>query len=150
CPKTPGRTSHALPARDGPGGTGRSLDGAPVHLPVPFHPLPSTPAAAVKYQIEQLVHAALATLPADVLPADIEHPQVTVERTRDESHGDFATNIALQLAKPARRNPRQLAQAIVDALPTSDQVARVEIAGPGFINFHLSPLAYQEQLNRVF
>src|SRR5690606_2837462 len=99
------------------------------------HPLRTISAAAVKYQIEQLVHAALATLPADVLPDDIEHPQVTVERTRDESHGDFATNIALQLAKPARRNPRQLAQAIVDALPTSDRVSKVEIAGPGFINF---------------
>ena len=71
----------------------------------------------MKYLIEQLVQAALATLPPDILPADIVRPVAEVERTRDPAHGDFATNVALQLAKPARRNPRQLAQAILDALP---------------------------------
>ena len=104
----------------------------------------------MKYQVERLVEAALATLPADVLPADIPQPSVTVERTRDSAHGDFATNVALQLAKPARRNPRQLAQAIVDALPASDLISKVEIAGPGFINFHLSAAAYQQELARIF
>jgi arginyl-tRNA synthetase len=104
----------------------------------------------LKYQIEKLVQAALATLPADILPADIVRPAVDVERTRDAAHGDFATNVALQLAKPARRSPRQLAQAIVDALPASELVDRIEIAGPGFINFHLSPHAYQEELARIF
>ena len=104
----------------------------------------------MKYQIERLVQAALATLPADVLPSGHLHPTVDVERTRDAAHGDFATNIALQLAKPARRNPRQLAQAIVDAMPASELVSKTEIAGPGFINFHLSPRAYQEELSRIF
>jgi arginyl-tRNA synthetase len=103
----------------------------------------------VKYQVERLVQAALATLPADVLPADIVRPSVDVERTRDAAHGDFATNVALQLAKPARRNPRQLAQAIVDALPASEFIGKVEIAGPGFINFHLSASAYQQELARI-
>jgi arginyl-tRNA synthetase len=103
----------------------------------------------VKYQLERLLQAALATLPADVLPADIQ-PRATVERTRDGAHGDFASNIALQLAKPARRNPRQLAQAIVDALPQSDLIAKAEIAGPGFINLHLSSEAYQQELARIF
>jgi arginyl-tRNA synthetase len=103
----------------------------------------------VKYQIEKLVQAALATLPPDIVPADIR-PAVEVERAREAAHGDFATNIALQLAKPARRSPRQLAQAIVEALPASDLVARTEIAGPGFINFHLSPAAYQLELSRIF
>lgn len=103
----------------------------------------------MKYRIEQLVKAALATLPADVLSADIVRP-LEIERTRDAAHGDFATNVALRLAKPARRNPRQLAQAIVDALPASALVSKVEIAGPGFINFHLSAHAYQEELSRVF
>jgi arginyl-tRNA synthetase len=103
----------------------------------------------VKYQVERLVQAALATLPADVLPADIVRPDVDVERTRDAAHGDFATNVALQLAKPARRNPRQLAQAIVDALPASELISKVEIAGPGFINFHLSASAYQQELSRI-
>ena len=104
----------------------------------------------MKYRIEQLVQAALATLPADILPADIVRPVVDIERTRDAAHGDFATNVALLLAKPARRNPRQLAQAIVDALPASERSTKVEIAGPGFINFHLSPQAYQQELSRIF
>ena len=104
----------------------------------------------MKYQIERLVQAALATLPADILPTDIVRPAVDVERTRDAAHGDFATNIALQLAKPARRNPRQLAQAILDALPSSELISKTEIAGPGFINFHLSPGAYQQELARIF
>ena len=103
----------------------------------------------MKYQVERLVQAALATLPPDILPADIQ-PTVDVDRTRDSSHGDFATNIALQLAKPARRNPRQLAQAIVDALAPNDLISKVEIAGPGFINFHLTAEAYQQELARIF
>src|ERR1051325_1346056 len=98
----------------------------------------------MKFRIEQLVQAALATLPADILPADIVRPVVDVERTREAAHGDFATNVALQLAKPARRSPRQLAQALLDALPVSDLIAKAEIAGPGFINFHLAARAYQE------
>lgn len=104
----------------------------------------------VKYRIEQLVQAALATLPADVLPADIARPVIDIERTREAAHGDFATNVALQLAKPARRNPRQLAQAILDALPASELIGKAEIAGPGFINFHLSAQAYQQELSRIF
>jgi len=103
----------------------------------------------VKYQIERLVQAALACLPPDIVPADV-HPTVEVERTRDAAHGDFATNIALQLAKPARKNPRQLAQAIVDCIPASELVTKIEIAGPGFINFHFSPQAYQQELSRIF
>jgi len=104
----------------------------------------------LKHQIELLLQAAIATLPPDVLPADIALPAIEVERTRDAAHGDFATNIALQLARPARRNPRQLAQALVDALPASDLVSKIEIAGPGFINFHLSTVAYQQELSRIF
>ncbi|HEX2492641.1 MAG TPA: arginine--tRNA ligase [Steroidobacter sp.] len=104
----------------------------------------------MKYQLERLIKAALATLPPDVLPADIVRPVVEVERTRDASHGDFATNIALQLGRPARRNPRQLAQSIVDAMPESELIGRTEIAGPGFINFHLSASAYRKEISRIF
>nr|WP_116807677.1 arginine--tRNA ligase [Steroidobacter cummioxidans] len=103
----------------------------------------------MKYQIERLVQAALACLPPDIVPADV-HPTVEVERTRDAAHGDFATNIALQLAKPARKNPRQLAQAIVDCIPASELITKIDIAGPGFINFHFSPQAYQQELSRIF
>jgi len=103
----------------------------------------------LKYLIEKLVRDALAALPADLCPVDITQAANLIERTRDASHGDFATNAAMQLAKAARRKPRELAQAIIDALPASELVAKVEIAGPGFINFHLAPAAYHRELTRV-
>lgn len=73
----------------------------------------------------------------------------TLERTRDSSHGDFASNVAMRLAKPARRSPRDLAAAIVERLPETDQLEKVEIAGPGFINFHLSAAAFIAELGRI-
>ncbi|MGY4878508.1 arginine--tRNA ligase [Vreelandella aquamarina] len=69
-----------------------------------------------------------------VLPQDIQ-PTVKVDPTKDKAHGDYATNLALMLAKPAGMKPRDLADAIVQALPESDAVQKTEIAGPGFINF---------------
>ncbi len=66
---------------------------------------------------------------------------VQVTRTKDKAHGDFATNVALQLAKPARKKPRDVAEAIVARLPASGLVARTEIAGPGFINLFLGEQA---------
>ncbi len=74
---------------------------------------------------------------------------VVVERTRDAQHGDFASNVALRLAKAARRNPRELASAIVAALPESPLLRRAEVAGAGFINFHLAPEAYARELAAI-
>ncbi|WP_093142521.1 arginine--tRNA ligase [Pseudoxanthomonas sp. GM95] len=82
---------------------------------------------------------------AGTLPAETAIPDFTVERPKTREHGDFATNAAMLLAKPARSNPRALAQALVDALPASADIAKVEIAGPGFINFHLANAAYQRE-----
>ncbi len=73
------------------------------------------------------------------LPASIA---IQLERTRDEQHGDFATNVALTLAKVCRMPPRALAEKIAAALPTSTHVEKIEIAGPGFINFFLTTTAY--------
>jgi arginyl-tRNA synthetase len=103
----------------------------------------------LKYLIENLVRDALAALPEELRSLDITPGSATIERTRDATHGDFACNIAMQLAKAARRKPRELAQAIVAALPASDLVAKVEIAGPGFINFFVSPAGYHQELLRV-
>lgn len=64
--------------------------------------------------------------------------EVHLERPRDAGHGDLATNVAFQLAKPLKKKPREVAQAIVDALDAPDLVAGTEIAGPGFINFWLA------------
>lgn len=69
---------------------------------------------------------------------DAELPVAEIEATRDPEHGDFASNFALRLAKPARMAPRKLAEALVAALPDHDGIAKVEIAGPGFINFFLA------------
>ncbi len=92
----------------------------------------------MKPQIAELLSAALDQLKTDaVLPADVQ-PRIQVDNTRDKSHGDLATNLAMMLAKPAGKNPRELAQLLVDALPESSLVQKVEIAGPGFINFYLS------------
>jgi arginyl-tRNA synthetase len=74
---------------------------------------------------------------------------IVLERTRDPAHGDFATNVAMRLAKAAGKKPRELAEAIVKALPVSDVIEKTEIAGPGFINFHLSPRAYARELDSI-
>ncbi|WP_439102907.1 arginine--tRNA ligase [Congregibacter sp.] len=70
--------------------------------------------------------------------ADITAPEIQVERTRDAAHGDLASNIALATAKLLKMPPRELAQAICDALPDNSVIDRTDIAGPGFINFFLS------------
>jgi arginyl-tRNA synthetase len=103
----------------------------------------------LKQQIEQLVLAALNRLPEGLLPEAPSASMVVVDRTKDTQHGDFATNIAMRLAKAARRNPRELAQAIVAALPANAFIARTEIAGAGFINFFLATDAYVRELATV-
>ena len=103
----------------------------------------------MKSQIQDLVTAALDALRRDGLIEGEPPAAVTVERTRDPSHGDFATNAAMVLAKAAGRKPRDLAEAIVARLPDSDRVTKAEIAGPGFINFTLSPAAFQAVVAEV-
>lgn len=89
----------------------------------------------MKERLISLIEAALDTLIADgTLPADAKRP-VQIDRTKDKSHGDFATNIALMLAKPAGMKPRDLAEKLIAALPEDNAIANTEIAGPGFINF---------------
>ena len=102
----------------------------------------------MKQQLEELLHAALAGI-GDASVASAKNAIVSVERSRDAQYGDFSSNIALKLAKAARRNPRELAQAIVAALPASALVARTEIAGAGFINFHLTSDAYHAELSAI-
>ena len=103
----------------------------------------------MKAQIQQLASQALEQLAANGSLAADQIPQPIIERTRDNTHGDFACNIAMVLAKVARCRPRDLAEKVVAALPTSHRVAKVEIAGPGFINFFLAPEAYQELVPEI-
>lgn len=92
----------------------------------------------MKNHLADLLQSALSQLKSQGLAPEEIQPDIKIERARGESHGDFASNLALILAKPARCAPRELARALVDALPESPQVARVEIAGPGFINFFVA------------
>ncbi len=103
----------------------------------------------MKAQIEALVCAAVGALPPEILGEAARGFAPEVERTRDAAHGDFACNVAMRLAKVARRKPRDLAELIVRALPDNALVARTEIAGPGFINFFLTPGACRAEVARV-
>jgi arginyl-tRNA synthetase len=104
---------------------------------------------ALKQQIEQMIHAALTRLQGTVLPDGAAATNPGVERTRDSSKGDFATNIAMRLAKTAGKPPRELAQAIVAALPVDPAVTRIEIAGAGFINFFMASAAQSDVVRHV-
>ncbi|KAB7623986.1 arginine--tRNA ligase [Alkalilimnicola sp. S0819] len=91
----------------------------------------------MKSHLAQLIHQAIARLQAEhVLPANAE-PDIEIQDARDKAHGDYATNTALKLAKIAGKPPRELAQLLVEALPESARLDKVEIAGPGFINFFM-------------
>lgn len=92
----------------------------------------------MKDQLIQLLNAALSQLQErGLVPADLSI-NVQLERSRDRKLGDFASNLAMLLAKPAKQKPRDLAEALVAALPASPVLEKVEVAGPGFINFFLS------------
>lgn len=91
----------------------------------------------MKDQIVTLLGAALDSLRAAEFP-DLAVPTLKLERTRDPRHGDFASNVAMALAKTAGVPPRALAERIVASLPASDILSDVQIAGPGFINFKLA------------
>lgn len=104
----------------------------------------------MKQQIEELLQSAVDVLKADgTLPAEVE-PRVQLDRPRDKSHGDFATNLAMMLAKPAKQNPRALAEAIIQAIPANSVIAKAEIAGPGFINFTLDQAQLIAQLEQAW
>lgn len=104
----------------------------------------------MKTQLRALIEQGLSALrSAGILPADLASPEFVIERPKERAHGDFSTNAAMLLAKAARSNPRALAQQLLDALPASGAIARVEIAGPGFINFHLTPAAWQQQVRDI-
>jgi len=90
----------------------------------------------LKEQIALLIGEALETVAPDA-PVSLE-----IERPKNPAHGDFSSNAAMQLARPLKRNPRELAQLILTELPKSPLIAKAEIAGAGFINFHLTPAAW--------
>lgn len=102
----------------------------------------------MKQHIQQLIKAALQQLKQSQ-QITCDFPAIHIDATKDKQYGDFACNIALMLAKAAGRKPRELAEKIVEALPVSTHVIKVEIAGPGFINFFLAPHAFYSVIGEV-
>ena len=93
------------------------------------------------------IDAALdAMVTAGALPADLDRKNVSVEPPRDPSHGDLATNAAMVLAKPAKTNPRALAEQLVEHLSADSAVTSAEIAGPGFINLRLDEQIWRDEV----
>jgi arginyl-tRNA synthetase len=103
----------------------------------------------LKTLIETLLRQALASLPESLVPTADRGLGIEIERTRDAQHGDFASNIAMRLAKATRQNPRKLAEALKAALPADPAIAKVEIAGAGFINFFLNVNTYHAEIARA-
>lgn len=104
----------------------------------------------MKDTIRQLIQQALDNLAGQgQLPTGLS-VAIQVENTKDKTHGDFASNIALMLAKPAGLKPRELAERLIAALPEDSAISKVEIAGPGFLNFFQNPNALAERLYAAF
>ena len=103
----------------------------------------------MKEHIRSLLERSLAALRDDGELALDPLPEMPVERSRGDDHGDFASPVALALARVARRKPREIAERIVARLPESDAIASVDIAGPGFINFSVATEAFAAVVRRI-
>lgn len=104
----------------------------------------------MKEHLAELLVSAFATLVEQgLLHADAVPAKIAVEPARDPQHGDFASNAALVAAKGAGRKPRELAEALVEALPDSPSVAEVSVAGPGFINFRVTGDVFRALLTKI-
>lgn len=103
----------------------------------------------IREELEQLIHAGLEAAIADGTLAMDEIPDAGLERPKDETNGDWASTVAMRSAKLAHRAPRDIAAALADHLPENNLIAKVDIAGPGFINFTLNPAAFQNMVTKV-
>lgn len=103
----------------------------------------------MRTHLKELLDEALLDLKREGLVPESAAQEITIERSRNPEHGHFASNLAMTLAKAARLKPRELAERLVAQLPESPQVSKVEIAGPGFINFFLAERAFQHVVKDV-
>ncbi|MBN1334286.1 MAG: arginine--tRNA ligase [Synergistales bacterium] len=81
---------------------------------------------------------------------EFDYPEITLERPKREGHGDFSTNLAMQYAGKLGKKPRVLAQEMVDLIPEDPHIEKIEIAGPGFINFFLSSLWIRDMIDEIY
>ena len=103
----------------------------------------------MRAQIDQLLRKTLACFAAEQGVDDSVDLNPQLERTRDARHGDFTSNIALRLAKPLGRPPRELAAELAELIPESTLIADVNVAGPGFINLSVAADAYRRELTDI-
>ena len=103
----------------------------------------------MKSVVEALIAQALETLKQQGVLAEDVNPRIALQNTKDKSHGDFACNIAMMLAKPAGMNPRDLAEKIINQLPADPRLSDTQIAGPGFINFFVNDAWLEEQISHA-
>jgi arginyl-tRNA synthetase len=122
------------------------LQADPIKKPAAMPDLPKNVYAVV---LDKVLAAVNALAAGGSLPAGMDISRVVVEPPRDATHGDMATNAAMVLAKDAGRKPRELAEALGEKLAADELVAKVEVAGPGFINLTLKPAAWIEALRAV-
>lgn len=104
--------------------------------------------SALKAHISHLLSAALQAL-SQHLNTDLAGLQIQLERPKNKAHGDFSSNLAMLLSKQLKQNPRAIAQQLIDHLPSSQQIAKTEIAGAGFINFFLADAAKQYVVQHI-
>ncbi len=100
-------------------------------------------------QIANLISTAIANLQTSGNISEDLSADVHVTRSKDKTHGDFACNVALQLAKQAKMPPRELAEMLLANIPEDPIVAKIEIAGPGFLNFYIQENLHGEILNTI-
>ncbi len=103
----------------------------------------------MRAELDRLLRNALDRLARDLGIEDARGIDPSLERARDPRHGDFASNVALRLAKAAGKPPREVAAALVERLEPSPLLAKTEVAGAGFVNFTLAPQAYQQELAKI-
>ena len=103
----------------------------------------------MKQRVEDALNEAIAAYFGRRGSGSMPEYRAEVERAKDAAHGDFASNAAMALAKPAGMKPRDLAQGIIEHLPPGELIEKVEVAGPGFINFFLAPSAYREIIPEI-
>jgi arginyl-tRNA synthetase len=125
-------------------------DAQAAKAPAFLHSLDGLPVTTLYARFAAHIGDALNALETEgVLTAGVDRRNVTVEPPRDASHGDLATNAAMVLAKPAGMNPRALAEALSAKLGALDEVASVDVAGPGFINLRLTQEAWRAELSLI-
>jgi len=103
----------------------------------------------MKHKLETLLQQSVETLKSEGILNQDDNPKINIERARDTRHGDFSTNLAMILAKQAKTNPRQLAEKIISSFATDSAIVKVEIAGPGFINFFINTDTHNEVIKQI-